>query len=97
MTVAELSLPPETAPEDRRILSRMQLHVYRLTDDDVPVVVISSGPLPPPGGWGQPARELLGVYDSLTDAREAAFRAREASRPIPSRILQAARQERRRG
>ncbi len=56
-----------------------QLHVYRLTDDSVPIVVISSGPLPPPRSLGPtPARELIGVYDDLAEAREAATRIREA-------------------
>ena len=56
-----------------------QLHVYRLTDDSVPIVVISSGPLPPPRSLGpRPIRELIGVYDNLSDARDAASRVREA-------------------
>jgi hypothetical protein len=59
-----------------------QLHVYRLSDDSVPVVVISWGPLPPPGAWGsQPLRELIGVYDRLEDARDAANRVRSVARP----------------
>jgi hypothetical protein len=45
-------------------------------------VVISWGPLPPPGAWGsQPLRELIGVYDRLEDARDAANRVRSVARP----------------
>jgi hypothetical protein len=56
-----------------------QLHVYRLTDDSVPIVVISAGPLPPPRSLGpRPTRELIGIYDTLADARDAASRVREA-------------------
>ena len=55
----------------------MELHVYRLTDDEVPVVVISMGPLPPPRRWDpRSIRELIGVYATMEEAHEAAMKAR---------------------
>jgi hypothetical protein len=60
------------------MLSRMGFHVYRLTDDDTPVVIISQGPLPPPVSWRlPPERVLVGVYETVDEARTAA---RELSR-----------------
>ena len=61
----------------------MPHHVYRLSDDAVPVVVIAPGPLPmPPPHQRGAVRELVGVFEDLAQAEEAARRLRAAALPI---------------
>jgi hypothetical protein len=61
----------------------MPHHVYRLSDDAVPVVVIAPGPLPVPAPHQLDAvRELIGIFDELADAEEAARRLRAAILPV---------------
>ena len=55
----------------------VDLHVYRLTDDLVPVVIISDGPLPPAPRSLSSLRVLIGVYEHIDDARAAALWTRE--------------------
>jgi hypothetical protein len=55
----------------------MPHHVYRLSDDAVPVVVIAPGPLPMPAPHERNAvRVLVGVFDDIADAEAAAARLR---------------------
>ena len=65
----------------------MPHHVYRLSDDPVPVVIIAPGPLPMPAPHERDAvRELIGVFEDLADAEEAARRLRAGvlpARPLP--------------
>ena len=58
----------------------MPHHVYRLSDDLVPVVVIAPDPLPlPPPHLRSAVRVLVGIYELLADAQEAARRLRTAA------------------
>ena len=58
----------------------MPHHVYRLSDDPVPVVVIAPDPLPlPPPHLRNTVRVLVGVYDDIDEAQAAARRLRTAA------------------
>ena len=58
----------------------MPHHVYRLSDDPVPVVVIAPDPLPlPPPHLRNTVRVLVGVFDDLEAAEAAAQRVRTAA------------------
>jgi len=58
----------------------MPHHVYRLSDDPVPVVVIAPDPLPlPPAHLRNTVRVLVGVYDDIDEAQAAARRLRTAA------------------
>ena len=58
----------------------MAHHVYRLSDDPVPVVVIAPDPLPlPPPHLRNTVRVLVGVYDDIDEAQAAARRLRTAA------------------
>ena len=60
--------------------------MYRLTDDLVPVVIISDGPLPPSPRSPTSLRVLIGVYEHIDDARAAALWARERTPSSPCHI-----------
>ena len=61
----------------------MPHHVYRLSDDTVPVVVIAPGPLPMPAPHERNAvRELIGVFEDLAEAEEVARQLRAAAVPV---------------
>jgi hypothetical protein len=65
----------------------MEHYVYRLSDDKVPVVIITDGPLPPspPGPTARAMRILIGVYEHIDDARAVALWARARAEELQDR------------
>jgi hypothetical protein len=66
----------------------MEHYVYRLSDDQVPVVIITDGPLPPPPSGPPGARAtrfLIGVYEHIDDARAVALLARARAEELQDR------------
>ena len=69
------------------MLPAMEHYVYRLSDDQVPVVIITDGPLPAPPGPpnARATRILIGVYEHIDDARAVALWARARAEELQDR------------
>ena len=66
------------------MLTAMEHYVYRLSDDQVPVVIITEAPLPPPTN-ARATRILIGVYEDIDDARAVALWARARAEELQDR------------
>ena len=81
----ESVLPGGGAGAVRPILPAMEHYVYRLSDDQVPVVIITETPLPPGPANARSTRILIGVYEDIDDARAVALWARARAAELQDR------------